>query len=366
MFYRSRRTCDEYIKHIQETGSVPITFGQKDICEEMFHKFFTTFEGIQSTVPDKARNVHVTLTPNFPIGPKLATDQSHRNKTGLRNLYVKSDANVLRSLDPVTLDPIESTNYGEILKEASGPTCASHAAVDPETGELFNYVLKLGRLATYTLFKLTPPTIEKESSDQVLATITDAPAAYLHSVCLTKKYFIFCVWQADYKLNGAAVPYYKNLAQAFKPWDPNRKTLWYVIDREKGGVVRKFESDPFFAFHHINSYDDGDNVIVDLSTFTTHEIVHTFYLDVLKSSSATSALDPPPLVTRITLEDVSASKSVGTAVITSTSVSLELPAISPSKSLLPNKFAYGTSTRWSFVIMGLHYQSRFGGFISKS
>lgn len=302
------------------------------------------FKGIP-TVPDNARNVQVTLTPNFPVGPKLTTDQSHRNKTGLRNLYVKSDANILRSLDPVTLDPIKSTNYGEILKEANGRTSASHAAIDPETGELFNYVLQIGRPVKYTLFKLTPPTMDKESGHQVLATITDAPAAYLHSVCLTKKYFIFCVWQADYKLNGTAVAYHRNLAQAFKSWNPNRKTLWYVIDREKGGIVRKFESDPFFAFHHINSYDDGDNVVVDLCTFSTHEVVHSFYLDALKSSSATSTIDPPALITRVILEDVIASKSLGTAIITTTSVPLELPTISPSNSLRPKRFAYGTSTR---------------------
>src|SRR5208282_1010832 len=50
-------------------------------------------------------------------------------------------------------------------------------------------------------------------------------------------------------------------------------------------------------------------------------------------------------VTRVTLEEVTASKSVGTAVITTTSLVLELPTISPSNLLRPNKFAYGTSNR---------------------
>ena len=331
-----------------------MTFGQKDLCQGMFHKFFTMFKGTIS-VPDSTRNVQVTLTPNFPVGPKLTAEQSHRNKSGLRNLYVKSDANVLRSLDPVTLNPIESTNYGKIVKQATGHTSASHAALDPETGELFNFVLRFGRVPTYTLFKLTPPTVDQAAGHQVLATITDAPAAYIHSVCLTKKYFIFCVWQADYKLNGAAVPYYKNLAQSFKSWNPKRKTLWYVIDRKNGGVIRKFKSDPFFAFHHINSYDDGDNVVVDLSTYRTHEIIHRCYLDALKSSSATSELGPPALTTRVTLKNVTASKSVGTAVVIMTPVLFELPTISPSHSLRPNKFTYGTSTRglssmWDCII----------------
>ena len=119
------------------------TFGQKDLCESFFHKFFTLFQrGPNSNLA--VRNVQVTLTPNFPIGPRI-TDQSHGDKLGLRNLFVKTDANVLRSLDPVTLDPVEDTSYTRIASELEGPMCASHAAVDPETGELFNYTLRFGR-----------------------------------------------------------------------------------------------------------------------------------------------------------------------------------------------------------------------------
>lgn len=343
-FYRSRRTCDEYINHLQKTGKVPITFGQKDLCEPFFHKFFTMFTSGDNSTPDSKRNVNVTLTTNFPTGPKL-TEQSHRDKSGLRNLYVKTDANMLWELDPVTLDPVQSLSYEDLLPEASGPNTASHAAVDSETGELFNFVIRFGRTATYTVFKLTPPTEKEAAGHKVLATITDAPAAYIHSVCLTKKYFVLCVWQADFKLNGAAIPYNKNLVQSLKAWNPNRKTLWYVIDRNNGDVVRKFTSDPFYAFHHIDSYDDGDNVIVDLVIYDTHEVINSFYLDVLRSSSATKPVDPPPYVARVILPGVTTSKNIGTASITTTKCVLELPTISPIAALKPNKYAYGVSTR---------------------
>ena len=294
---------------------------------------------------DAQRNVIVTVTPNFPVGPKLG-DQTHRDKTGLRNLYVKTDADALRSLDPVTLEPIESTTYGNILgKDETFTGSASHPATDPQTGELFNFVLKPGRKPTYVLFKLNPPTQDQPAGHKILAKITDAPAAYIHSVCLTKKYFVFCVWQADYHMNGASLLYNRNLTQSFKAWDPNRKALWYIVDREEGGVVRKYESDTFFAFHHTNSYDDGDDIVVDMVTYKTHEICQSFYLDVLKSSNATKPVDPLPLATRIVFKDVTASKSVGTATVTTTNVVLELQTISPAYSLRPNKYAYGASSR---------------------
>jgi torulene dioxygenase len=352
VFYRSRRTCDEYIQSIQKSGVVSGSFGQKDLCESFFHKFFTMFKGREDSMAK--RNVNVTLSTNFPVGQKLA-DQSHRNKNGLRNLYVKTDVNVIRELDPVTLDPVKSLSYTDILPAAQGIPSASHAAVDLDTGELFNYTLRFGRTPTYILFKLSPPTEKNDATQQVLATITDAPPAYIHSVCLTKKYFIFCVWQADYKLNGAAIPFNRNLTQSFKAWNPNRKTLWYVVDREKGGVTRKFESDAFYAFHHINSYDDGDDVIVDLGTYDTHEVVNSFYIDVLRSSTATKPLDGKSYVTRVTLPNITAAKDIGIATILKTKCVIELPTISPRYSLKPNKYAYGVSSRdlstlWDCII----------------
>ena len=297
-------------------------------------------------VPDVTRNVQVTLTPNFPTDNK--GEQSHRNKSGLRNLFVKTDANVLRSLDPLTLDPIESTNYGTFIPGLSkARLVASHAATDPDTGELFNFALEFGKRPTYTLFKIGPSSETDDSRSHILAEITDAPPAYIHSVCLTKKYFIFCVWQADFKLLGAAIPFYRNLVQSFKTWDPERKVLWYVVDRNKGGIVRKYMSDPFFAFHHINAFDDGDNVVVDLCTFDTHEIIDNFYLDVLRSSTAKSSINPPPLITRVVLADITASPTsvVGTGNITKTSVLLDLPTISPLHVWRRQRYVYGASSR---------------------
>jgi torulene dioxygenase len=344
VFYRSRRTADKHIQALQKTGKLSSSFGQKDLCDSFFHKFFTNFIGAMrngSRSESQAMNVQVTLTTNFPAGDKL--DSSHRDKSGsIRNLYVKTDANALQILDPVTLELLEDTSYTKLVPGTLGMSVASHPAIDPDTGELFNFALNFGRVPSYTLFKLTPPTMEVPSGHQILATITDAPAAYIHSVGLTKKYFIFCVWQADYRLNGATIPYHRNLVQAFSPWDANRKTIWYVVNRN-GGMKRKFESDAFFAFHQINSYDEGDNVVVHLSTYENYDMINSLYLDVVKSTAATKEL-PPATITRVVLKDINESTTTGTAMVTNTSTFIELPTISSSYSLRPNKYVYGVSS----------------------
>jgi torulene dioxygenase len=345
VFYRSRRTSDKYIEGIQRAGRAPISFGQQDLCDSFFHKFFTKF-WVRPIADSASKNIAVTLTTNFPAGPKL-TDSSHRDKSGaIRNLYVKTDTNQLHELDPETLDVVEGTTYNALLPGAEGMSSASHAAVDPDTGELFNFLSNYGRKITYTLFKLTPPTKNAPAGHKILATITDAPAAYIHSVCLTKRYFIFCVWQADLKFNGATILYNRNMAQSFSAWNPNRKTLWYVIDRDAGGIVRKYQSDPFFAFHHINSFDDGDDVVVDLATYESHEVIDSLYLDKLRSTSATKgrADCDIPWATRVVLKDVTASTTPGTAITTRTLTTIELPTISTSYSGRPNRYAYGVSS----------------------
>lgn len=58
----------------------------------------------------------------------------------------------------------------------------------------------------------------------ILATITDAPAAYIHSMFSTKNYVILIVWQSDFG-KKTSKPYY-NVLDNLKDWDPKRKTLF--------------------------------------------------------------------------------------------------------------------------------------------
>ncbi|KAK6948361.1 hypothetical protein Daesc_010127 [Daldinia eschscholtzii] len=89
----------------------------------------------------------------------------------------------------------------------------------------------------------------------VLAAITDAPAAYINTLFSTENYLILTIWQADFKQQG------KNLLSTFGSWDPNRKTLFYV-PKAGGGVTAKYISDDaFFAFHEVNSFEDESEAI---------------------------------------------------------------------------------------------------------
>jgi torulene dioxygenase len=132
-------------------------------------------------------------------------------------------------------------------------------------GEVFNYVLDPGsKLPEYKVF-----VIDTMGIGHILATITDAPAAYIHTLFSTSNYVILIVWQAD---QGSPEKPTFNILDSLKAWDPKRKTLFCrlimiiypayfidcllfissdVIDKVRGGVIAKYTTDTFFAFHEV-------------------------------------------------------------------------------------------------------------------
>ena len=86
---------------------------------------------------------------------------------------------------------------------------------DPD-GTLYNYVAD-GSSNQYTVIK-----IDTNGVGTVLANITDAPLAYVHSMFSTEHYAILIVWQADIDTSQQQT----NLADSFKPWNATRETLF--------------------------------------------------------------------------------------------------------------------------------------------
>ena len=104
----------------------------------------------------------------------------------------KSDVDMLQLIDPISLEPVRLASYQDLDPRLDGELCAAHGCHDKGKGDFYNYSCKLGgRFPTYKIFK-----IGKEGKVDILATINDAPASYMHSFAMTEKYIVLCVWQA--------------------------------------------------------------------------------------------------------------------------------------------------------------------------
>ena len=353
--YRSRSAADDLAESIKATGKTPLGFASRDPCESIYSKFMTTFKtvlGAGDAVPMKSasyNNVGVTLSPNMPG----FAAQSHQNPS----LFAKTDANVLQELDATTLEPIRVTTYRAIEPKAQGPLSAAHPCRDHKTDEIFNYTLDFGKNPKYTVFSVS------SKGNRVLATIKDSKGAYLHSLCLTQRYVILCVWQADYTLGGMGMIYHGNLLDGIeRKWDPSRRTKFYVINRAEGGVKKVFESEQaFFCFHTANAWDEGDDVVLNLVQYPNHDILWNVLLEHLRSDSPT-ALGPDALsknfMTRYRLANVStvSTSSPSIAVIDKSydddaRMNIELPTWNTQYDLRPTRFIYGINTggKSSFV-----------------
>lgn len=202
VIYRSRKGSEDLEAQIASDERWPtISFGQQlDPCQSIFRKFFTVFKtlrAMRSSPTPSGVNVSVTLTPDMPGFHTNDSVSSLPVPTGggPRYLVSKTDGNILQLLDPVSLEPLEATSYNRVDPRLSGELTAAHGCLDHRTGDFYNFLCKLaGRFPRYHVFRIT-----KDGRADVLATISDAPASYLHSFAMTEKYVILCVWQAHIK-----------------------------------------------------------------------------------------------------------------------------------------------------------------------
>ncbi|KUJ13195.1 carotenoid cleavage dioxygenase 1 [Mollisia scopiformis] len=384
--YNSRSTCDGLIANIRATGRREgVTFGAKyDPCMSLFQKISSEFtpstpppsppSKTQPSVnvrqrPKKADefSVAVTITTNHPgltkAGEKLegalATEE-------IQSLCNRTDSDSIQLLDPETLEPIGVASQSTLHPSLKGPSSATHSRTDPN-GDVFNYNLEFVKgQGVYRVFKVSA----SSGDTSVLATFQDDPA-YIHSLFLTKRFVILCVWNALYANGGASILWRKNIVDALATYDPERPCKWYVVDRnpvEEGGrgLIATYESDPFFCFHTINAYEETDNdgqvnIIADLAAFEDLDILKRLYIDNLLSDSPTAATfsnmrNCLPQMRRFVLPDIEAHmQDLFEPVITdevqmleATSeylapkeLSPELPTINPRMSMKKHRFVYG-------------------------
>lgn len=229
------------------------TFGQKrDPCESFFKKVSSFFVTVGSqflhhqTPPANAKNVGVTMSMDIPglKAPQLA------ERAARRSLYNKTDASIYQEIGPETLQPVGIAYQTSLHPQLKGQLSASHAKSDPTTGDVFNYNLEFGPKPKYHVFQVSAST----QKTRILATIEgpEVRAAYIHSLFLTKRYVILCIWGGHFQLGGARILWEHNLLDAMTEWDGSAKSHWFVVSRDDG-LVATYTSGAFFCFHTINA-----------------------------------------------------------------------------------------------------------------
>jgi torulene dioxygenase len=312
-----------------------------------------------------AKNVGVTLSINMPgggyvnnIGKPLAS--SHSAANGIETLHVKTDANLLKKINPETLEPEGIATQTSLHPDLKGPFAASHAKSDPDTGDFYNFNLELGYSSTYRVFCTSAST----GKTSILATFPGKPA-YIHSLFLTENYVVLCVWNSFITWGGLSVLYNKNIVDAIERFNPSHKSMWYVVDRKHGkGLVATYDSMPFFCFHTVNAWEEPSNtekgktdIVAELCMYDNTDVIHRFFYDNLLSSNDKNAYvgkkrescQPSQAQFRLpNVEPVSSEPKKSTAELVFKAdkmISMELPTINPSYLTRKHRYTYGTADR---------------------
>jgi carotenoid cleavage dioxygenase-like enzyme len=217
---------------------------------------------------DPCRSLFQRVAAMF--SPKIS-DNANVNLTKLGERFIAMTETPL----PVQFDSETLTAAG-VAYEVPGMLTTAHPHLDRETKGMLNYAARLGPRNSYRFFRLRPSATDPE----VIATKPVREPAYMHSFGLTPRWLVlaefpFVVNPLRLALSGR--PYIENYR-----WRPNLGTRFHLFDRKTGASVGPFETHARFGFHHVNSYEENGDVVVDICTTPDARIVEDLYLDRLR------------------------------------------------------------------------------------
>ena len=168
--------------------------------------------------------------------------------------------------------------------DLAGQVTTAHPHIDFERGELISYIIQFGRQSTYQFYAQS---LKGDRRRRLAAVPVDQPA-YLHSFGLTPNYIVLVEFPLRVNPLRLATSRFHNtpFIENYR-WQPALGTQFHLISRATGEVVNTAQAEPLFSFHHVNAYETGDAVVVDLSAYQDAAIIQQFYLDALRGGQDT-------------------------------------------------------------------------------
>lgn len=201
--------------------------------------------------------------PNMTDNPKI-----HVAKIGNRYRAL-GETPMQVEFDPETL---ERTGVQELVPGGFAYKTTAHPHFDGE--HAYNLVVKFGMQSYYRIYDML-------NNRKPLCSIPIAKPAYLHGFGMSRRYFIIAAGPlvvVPIHLLFWKKPYIEN-----HRWLPGEGGMVWVIDRSTGAVTARFETEPFFSFHHINAWEAGEELIMDINAYDDASIIQHYYLRELEN-----------------------------------------------------------------------------------
>ena len=176
--------------------------------------------------------------------------------------------------DPTTLETLGVYGYSDQIQ---GRISTAHPHRDTARQRHYSYMLQFGRKSTYRLFG-----IDSEAGRQeVIAELAVDRPAYMHSFGMSKQHLIlteFPLVVNPLRLRFSGRPFIENYR-----WEPERGLRFHIVEKDTGRVLAVATGDAGFAFHHVNAFEDGDDVVVDMVAYPDSHVIQDLYLSRLRA-----------------------------------------------------------------------------------
>lgn len=239
----------------------------------------------------------------------------------------------------VQFDPETLRTVGVVGWDTStfGRMTTVHPHLDEARQEAINLVTRFGASSSY-VFRRIDTRDPAHVRGSTLATRRVREPGYIHSFGMSAAHLVI----AEFPLvvNPMALllwlkPYIENFR-----WEPQRGTRFHVVDRASGAHIRTVTTPAFFAFHHVNAFEAGGDLVVDLVGYDDASIIEAFYLHRLEEPDVRI---PPGMLRRYRIPlaggPVSAETLSGTAI--------ELPSLDYARmnTSPDHRYVYGVGLR---------------------
>uniref|UniRef100_A0A1I7TZ04 Beta,beta-carotene 9',10'-oxygenase n=2 Tax=Caenorhabditis tropicalis TaxID=1561998 RepID=A0A1I7TZ04_9PELO len=252
MYYSARYLESEaYTKNIEAQRIVAGSFGTSafpDPCKSIFSRFFSSF--IPSD--DKHDNANVAFTP---VGD---------------GLYACTETPHMYRIDLETLKTLEPANFSKYVVLH---TCTAHQLYD-DSGDVYNIGSRYGPDSAHVFTVTKNPKYLKSESDSSwehttkIGEIKCSEAfypTYMHSFGMSQNYLI--MFESPIRIDIKKFVMRNFISTTYRDcmkWHSDKDVNVFILNKFTGEQLPlKLKMDPFFTFHHANTFEKDGCLVVD-------------------------------------------------------------------------------------------------------
>lgn len=259
-----------YKKNKQAQRIVLTEFGTRSVpdpCQTIFKRVSAIFDPEENMTDNSMISI-------YPFGD---------------DYYTFNETPFAHRISPETLetkDRVYLTDHVNIVNHTSHP----HVMPD---GGVYNIGMGYNKSGpVYTIVHF--PNIDNNSKTMFdnAKIISKIPArwklnpAYMHTFGITDNFFIIIEQPLAISLINMLGAQLKNkpLATCLK-WHDDENTLFHIISRKNGKIVKTFTAEAFFFFHIINQYEskNSDKITIDICCYRDANMLDCMYVDAMKN-----------------------------------------------------------------------------------